>query len=100
MKNVFAVFTLAIALSIPGAALADHTPEHKAEQTKEHKQEMNHDHEHGKDCGHKAVKHGDHEDYEHEVAGQVHKHKKHDGHYDECEAPVKGKKGKTAKKKK
>lgn len=34
----------------------------------------------GKDCKHKAVKHGDHMDYEHDG----HKHMAHGDHYDEC----------------
>ena len=34
----------------------------------------------GKDCKHKAVKHGDHVDYEHDG----HKHMAHGDHYDEC----------------
>lgn len=41
----------------------------------------NHDHVHGEGCGHEAVQHGDHVDYIHDG----HRHREHDGHWDECE---------------
>jgi hypothetical protein len=40
-----------------------------------------HPHRHQQSCGHKAVKHGDHVDYEHDG----HIHRVHGDHVDECE---------------
>ena len=76
MKTMILALSLAFA---PAAFAGEKGPPHKAAQ--EHK------HKHGKNCGHKAEKHGDHTDYEHEENGEVHHHKKHAGHFDECEGP-------------
>jgi len=50
-----------------------------------HQVHEDHDtHVHGPDCGHEAVPHGNHVDY----LLDGHRHRVHDGHWDECEAEV------------
>jgi hypothetical protein len=53
------------------------------ENSKSCKQHSDHAHKHGENCGHKAVKHGDHTDYEHDG----HLHRVHGDHVDECQGP-------------
>lgn len=78
--KIITVCALALSLGFVNVSFADHKADH-------HTSEKKHSHQHKKDCGHKAEKHGDHTDYEHEVGGKMHHHKKHGKHFDECEGP-------------
>lgn len=76
---------LALVLSLAAfgfnAQADDHPAAAKAPAACNKAQEDHTGHKHGgKDCKHKAVKHGNHVDYEHDG----HKHMAHGDHYDEC----------------
>ncbi|MBP9674439.1 MAG: hypothetical protein KBD63_05025 [Bacteriovoracaceae bacterium] len=76
-----ALTTIMLLTFVSGFSFADH---HEKKGKRHEKASHHKGHKHGENCGHKAVVHGDHTDYEHEVEGKTHYHKKHKGHWDEC----------------